>query len=114
MSLQLKIGLSYILVILGVLILLNTYTLLRAPDMIFCTKSSALMGSADTMAAALAGLDTLTEENVAQALSVGEFGTVSRAIITDASGRILYDTREVGNATGHYAFYTELVQALEG
>ena len=114
MSLQLKIGVSYILVILGVLILLNTYPLIRARDMIFSTKSSALLGSADTMAAALAGLDTLTEENVTQALSVGEFGAVSRAIITDASGKILYDTREVGNATGYYAFYTELVQALEG
>ena len=114
MSLQLKIGVSYILVILGVLVLLNTYPLIRARDMVFSTKGTALMGSADTMAAALAGLDTLTEENVPQALSMGEFGVISRAIVTDASGRILYDTREVGNATGYYAFYTELVQALEG
>lgn len=27
---------------------------------------------------------------------------------------MLYDTREAGNATGYYVFYTELVQALRG
>ena len=100
--------------ILGVLVLLNTYPLTRARDMVFSTKYNALMGSADTMAAALAGLEELTEENVAQALETGEFGAVSRAIVTDASGKILYDTREVGNAVGYYVFYTELVQALKG
>ena len=34
--------------------------------------------------------------------------------MTDASGRVLYDTRETDGAIGRYAFYTELVQALRG
>ena len=41
-------------------------------------------------------------------------GGVSRAIVTDRSGRVLYDTREVGSAAGYYVFYNELVQALRG
>ena len=39
---------------------------------------------------------------------------MSRAIVTDPYGRVLYDTREAGNATGYYVFYTELVSALQG
>ena len=39
---------------------------------------------------------------------------VSRILVTDTAGRILYDTREENGAVGLYAFYTEIVQALEG
>ena len=114
MSLQFKIGLSYILVILAVLAVMNTYPLMASHRMIVTSKVSALKSSADTMAAALSGLDELTEDNVAAALALVEVTGVSRAIITDSSGLILYDTREVGNATGYHVFYNELVQALRG
>ena len=39
---------------------------------------------------------------------------VSRVLVTDTAGRILYDTREGDNARGLYAFYTEIAQALRG
>ena len=113
-SLQFKIGVSYILVILAVLVLLNTYPLYASQDMVFVSKRSAVTNSVETISSALSGLSELTEENVAQALEVVEITGVSRAIVTDDAGRILYDTREVGNAAGYYVFYTELVQALEG
>ena len=114
MSLQYKIGLSYILVILAVLVLLNTYPLSASQSMVFASKERAMTSSVETISSALSGIPELTEENVAQALEVVEITGVSRAIVTDDAGRILYDTREVGNAAGYYVFYTELVQALEG
>ena len=39
---------------------------------------------------------------------------MSRILVTDETGRVLYDTRETGSAVGEYAFYTEIVQALLG
>ena len=114
MSLQFKIGVSYILVLVVVLLVMNTYPLMASHRMIVTSKVSALKSSADTMAAALSGLDELTEENVAAALALVEVTGVSRAIVTDSGGQILYDTREVGNAIGYQVFYSELVQALKG
>lgn len=112
-SLQFKFGLSYILVILAVL-LLNTYPLLVSQNLVFRTKQTAMVGSVKIAEAALSGLADLTEDNVAQAMSAVEETGVSRVLVTDTAGRILYDTREGDNARGLYAFYTEIAQALRG
>ena len=106
-SLQFKFGLSYILVILAVLLLLNTYPLLVSQNLVFRTKQTAMVGSVKIAEAALSGLADLTEDNVAQAMSAVEETGVSRVLVTDTAGRILYDTREGDNARGLYAFYTE-------
>ena len=66
------------------------------------------------MVTALSGLEELSEENVAGAMTLVEETGISRVLVTDASGRVLYDTRETDGAIGRYAFYTELVQALRG
>lgn len=64
-SLQFKFGLSYILVILAVLLLLNTYPLLVSQNLVFRTKQTAMVGSVKIAEAALSGLADLTEDNVA-------------------------------------------------
>lgn len=113
-SLQFKFGISYILIIIAVLILLNSYPLLISQDLVFKSKESGLKGSVKVIESALSGLDELTEENVGSAMSSLKETGVSRILITDPAGRILYDTRETGGAVGLYAFYTEIVQALAG
>jgi len=113
-SLQTKFGVSYILVIIGMLILLNTYPILVSQNMMFKSKETAMTSTLKVVESSLSGLSRLTEENVAQAMgSLKETGA-SRILITDPAGRILYDSRESGGAVGLYAFYTEIVQALKG
>ncbi len=114
LSLQLKFGLSYIAVIVAVLILLNTYPLAVSQNMIFHSKQTSLQNSVSVMVTALAGVEQLDEDNVTSAMTqVGETG-VSRVLVTDAAGLILYDTREEDSAQGRYGLYTEIVQALRG
>ena len=113
-SLQFKFSLSYILIIFGVLALLNTYPLLVSQNLVFRSKTTAIAGSVKVIESALSGLDHLTEENVRQALTVAEETGVSRVLVTDTSGRILYDSRQTGSDVGLYAFYTEIVEALRG
>ena len=113
-SLQLKFGLSYILVIAAVLVLLNTYPLVVSEDLVFRSKENTLQNSVSVMVYSLSGLDRLTEENVAAAMAVVEETGISRILVTDAFGKVLYDTRETGSAVGEYAVYTEIVQALLG
>ena len=96
------------------LVLLNTYPLLVSQDLVFRSKATTLQSSVSVMVNSLSGLDELTEENVAQAMAVVEETGLSRILVTDSAGRILYDTRETGSAVGQYTFYTEVVQALLG
>ena len=105
---------SYILIILAVLVLLNTYPLLVSQSLVFRTKETAMKSSVKMVESALSGLPELTEENVGQALASVEETGVSRLLVTDTSGCILFDTREGGSAKGMYAMYTEIVQALDG
>ena len=113
-SLQVKFGLSYILIIAAVLLLLNTYPLRVSQDLVFRSKEATLESSVSVMVYSLSDLDHLTKENVAQAMAVVEETGMSRILVTDETGRVLYDTRETGSAVGEYAFYTEIVQALLG
>ena len=113
-SLQVKFGLSYILIIAAVLLLLKTYPLRVSQDLVFRSKEATLESSVSVMVYSLSDLDHLTEENVAQAMAVVEETGMSRILVTDETGRVLYDTRETGSAVGEYAFYTEIVQALLG
>ena len=101
-------------IILIVLVLMNTYPLVVSQDLVFRSKHTALQSAAAAINASLSGLDELTGENVSEAMSTSETEGVSRTVITDALGYVVYDTRELGNAVGHFVFYTELVEALRG
>lgn len=83
-------------------------------NMVFRSKQTTMQSSVSVMVSALSGLDVLTEKNVAQAMTVAEEAAVSRVLVTDADGIVLYDDRETGGAVGRYALYTEIVEALGG
>ena len=73
-----------------------------------------MQSSISVMVNSLSGLEKLTEENVAAAMSVVEETGLSRVLVTDGAGMVLYDTRETDTAVGDYTLYTEIVQALMG
>ena len=68
----------------------------------FRSKETTMQSSVSVMVYSLSGLDQLTEENVAAAMAVVEETGLSRILVTDSSGRVLYDTRETGGAAGDY------------
>nr|WP_326183543.1 HAMP domain-containing sensor histidine kinase [uncultured Oscillibacter sp.] len=96
------------------LLLLNTYPLLVSEDMVFHSKEATMQSSVSVMVYSLSGLDRLNEENVAAAMAVVEETGLSRILVTDEAGKVLYDTRETGGAVGDYVFFSEIVQALMG
>ena len=98
----------------AVLVLLNTYPLLVSQDLVFYSKEVSLQSSVSVMGYSLSGLDRLTEENVTADIAVVEETGLSRILVTDGAGLVLYDTRETGGAVGQYVLYTEIVQALLG
>ena len=82
----------------AVLLLMNTYPLLVSEDLVFRTKAASLQNSVSVMVYSLSGLDQLDEENVAQAMAALEETGLSRILVTDSAGKVLYDTRETNDA----------------
>ena len=66
-SIQTKYALTYILVVAAILLILNTYPVLKAQDMVFTSKESSLKRQALTIGSAIAVSETLTVEGVEQA-----------------------------------------------
>ena len=113
-SIQVKYALTYLLIVAVIVLVLNTYPLTMAQDMVFSSKESNLKRQALTIGSALAVSDSLTAEGVEQAMALLEDMQVTRVLITDASALILYDSSSLDNRKSDYALMAEVVAALQG
>lgn len=113
-SLQTKVAMTYIVVIASVLILLNTYPVLVSQDMVFKSKQTSLQSQALVIASALAVSETLTVDGVKQAMLLLDDMSLTRIIVTDPSGLILYDTAQNEDTLYRYALIGEVTAALQG
>lgn len=113
-SIQTKYALTYILVVAAIILVMNTYPLLMAQNMVFTSKESALKKQALAIGSAIAVSETLTEEGVEQAMTMLEGLQVTRVLVTDATARILFDSSTLDNRQGDYALMDEVLGALRG
>ena len=96
------------------LILPNSYPLLVSQNLMVSSNQTNLRSTAKVIESALMGLEQLTEENVAVALTGLDEAGATRIMVTDAAGMVLYDTRQGDDAVGEYALYSVIVSALKG
>ncbi|MDD6159769.1 MAG: two-component sensor histidine kinase, partial [Oscillospiraceae bacterium] len=113
-SVRTKFALTYILVVAIILIIMNTYPIIMAQNMVFTSKESSLKRQALTIGSALAVSETLTQEGVEQAMLLLEDLGGTRVLVTDAAAHVLYDSSTLGNRRGDYALMDEVLTALEG
>jgi signal transduction histidine kinase len=111
---QLKIAVSYIFIIALMLALLNTYPFIAAQNIIFQNKRSSMLGHANTLSAALADIDILTETRVGWVMQNWEENTGFRTLVTDEAGRILYDNSVSDNQSDRFLLLPEVIRALHG
>ena len=112
-SLQMKFALSYLVLIVSVLALLNTYPIFASQDMVFKAKQTSLQNQAGVISSTISPLVELTPEGVGQVMEMLDESGLTRVIITDRDGAILYDT-EATDGTPRYALIQELSLALGG
>lgn len=114
-SLQMKIAVSYLFITLTILLIMNTYPLIAAQNIVFQTKQTALQTEVSVVASNLSGLETLTAEGVERIMEVIEDSSLNRVLVTDPAGQILYDSQLDGAPDEkRYALFQEAVLALEG
>lgn len=109
-SIQFKYALIYLTVVAAVGVLMNTYPVIMAQNMVFQSKRAALLSQTSLAASALSA-STLTPEGVEQALLLDEL-SANRILVTDAAGMILYDTSELEPSVSRYALLYEIISAL--
>ncbi len=113
-SLRMQYALTYLVLIAAVLVLLNSYPVLVSQDMVFKSKQTSLQSQASVVASALAGPEGLNREGVGRVMEVlGDTG-MSRVLVTDPTGLVLYDTWAEGSSVGRYALLYEVTRALQG
>ncbi len=113
-SIQTKYALTYLLVVAAILVVMNTYPVLMAENMVFTSKESTLKRQALVIGSTLAVSETLTREGVEQTMALLEEAQGTRVLVTDASGLILYDNSTLDNRLGGYALMGEVAAALRG
>ncbi len=113
-SLQGKYVATYLLLVVAIVLVLNTYPLVMAQNMVFSAKEASLKRQALAIGSALAVSEVLTEDGVAQAMELLDDMQGTRVLVTNESGLILYDSSTLEKRTGDYAITAEVVKALRG
>lgn len=113
-SIQGKYVATYLMLVVVIVLVLNTYPLLMAQNVVFSTKEASLKRQALAIASALAVSEVLTEDGVAQAMELLDDMQGTRVLVTNESGLILYDSSTLEKRTGDYAITAEVVKALRG
>lgn len=118
-SLQVKYTLSYFIVFVVVLILINTYPVAASQEVLFSSKRDSLKSQALVMASALMELETLSADQVSRVMNMLGNTGLDQVLVTDPAGLILYDSTRKNEAEStdgafRYALYQEIVTALRG
>ena len=113
-SLQGKYVATYLLLVVAIVLVLNTYPLIMAQNMVFSAKEASLKRQALAIGSALAVSEVLTEDGVAQAMELLDDMQGTRVLVTNESGLILYDSSTLEKRTGDYAITAEVAKALRG
>ena len=113
-SAQFRYALIYIAVTFLALLFLNIYTSGISKELFFNNKKSSMIEKCRLTSLEISGLDALNKNTVATAVSEFENLDVTRLIITDNSGKAIYDSRLSYSDSIYYAVFPEIMTALSG
>ena len=114
LSVRSKIAAVFSLFTAALLLFVNIYPILTSRDMVYATKQSALQSQGSVISSSLSALEKLTAESVSQVMELLDVTPVTRMLVTDQAGRILYDTDQDDSAVGRYGLLDGVAEALEG
>lgn len=113
-SVRLKLLGVFLVFLAGLLAILNIYPAVISRDLVFTSTQTSLQGQAAVISSSLSALETLSEDGVSQVMALLDLMPVDRVLVTDETGKIVYDTLETGSQRGSYALFSEISQALQG
>lgn len=83
--------------LLAVIIIMNTYPIVTAQNMVFESERTILINQADVISSALAAMNYLTGESAEMVMElIGNTG-VSQVLVTDTNNEVIYNSSEEGS-----------------
>ena len=96
-----------------VLLLLNLYCAQFSQELFYQSKQIAMVDKAMLVAEEIGNADVLTAESAAETITRLGGPGATRLVVTDTSGRVLYDSVSATSA-GSYALFPQVISALKG
>jgi len=103
---------TYVVITLVVLLILNIYCSQMSQKLFYQSKQESMIEKCLLASDEISKLEVLNASTIDSLLSQLESLTVSRMIVTDLSGVVLYDSTE--DSLQSYALFPEIMRALEG
>ncbi len=109
---QFRYAMTYVVITFVVLLFLNIYCSITCQKLFYQSKKEAMTEKCLLICDEIAGLDVLNTTSISGILSQMESLKVSRILVTDHTGKVLYDLDN--QQIGAYVFYPETSAALQG
>ena len=109
---QIQYAIIYVVITFAVLAFLNIYCSAASQKLFYQGKESSMIEKAQLAATEVASLEVLNPTNASAIAAQMSSLKVTRLIITDQSGIIVYDSNPV-STVGHYALLPQIVKAME-
>lgn len=110
---QMRYAAVYILLTFFVLLFLNIYTSETSQQVFYRSKHTAMMDKILLVSAAVGEEEVLNADTARSAIEPLDNLKVARLIVTDDSGRTVYDSLN-GSSAPRFCLFPEVVQALQG
>ena len=107
---QFRYAMTYVVITFVVLLILNIYCSNITQTVFYVGKESSMIEKCQIASNEIANLDVLSSTTVANLVSQMESLKVTRMIVTDQAGMVLYDSREA--SVGSYSLLPEIMIAL--
>ena len=111
---QFRYGMIYVLITLAVLIFLNIYCSKTSQKLFYQSKHTSMQEKVQLVASSIADQDIISTQSVSDVVEGMENLNVTRLIVTNSAGNLLYDTLSDEIDSGSYYLYPEIVEALRG
>lgn len=109
-----RYGVISVIITLLALLFLNYYSSQTTQKIFSHSKETVMLEKCRNLSLALSDLDVLNTDNVQSVLIKNETFLSSRVVVTDPSGKIIYDTFRINDTAERYCLYPEVGQAMEG
>ena len=113
-SSQFRYALTYIVVTFVVLFFLNIYSSEISQTLFFTSKKDAMIEKCNLAALEISELDVLNKTTVSAAISQLDSAKVSRLLVTNSAGLVIYDSTDQSETLAQYTLFPEIVKALSG
>ncbi len=111
-SAQMRYAMTYVVITLIVLIVLNIYTSRMSQQVFYQSKESSMIEKCMLAADEISALEVLNRSTVTELVEQMGSLKVTRLIVTDPTGAALYDSS--GEVGSRYVLLPEILRAMEG